>query len=193
MKTRKNADHPVAIPTTFKGIEFKSRLEAQTAFLFETFGIPWQYEPKSLMLPNGICYTPDFWLGRQRTFFECRGYENETSEKQIECFGESVQAEGGYTITPPGILVQTFIVLYGTGDTRVYQRWQEYCENGILLSWCCLCKHWYLGGFDQGACLPCCTNQNASQIVLALTASKGKLFLNGKPSEAWKDGAFTNN
>jgi len=32
MKTEKSADHPVAIPTTFNGIEFKSRLEAQTAF-----------------------------------------------------------------------------------------------------------------------------------------------------------------
>jgi hypothetical protein len=46
-----------AIPTTYKGIEFRSRLEAKWAFVFDEIGWPWEYEPIDL---NG--YIPDFIL-----------------------------------------------------------------------------------------------------------------------------------
>ena len=46
-----------AIPTTYKGIEFRSRLEAKWAFVFDQIGWPWEYDPLDL---NG--YIPDFIL-----------------------------------------------------------------------------------------------------------------------------------
>lgn len=45
------------IPTRYKGITFRSRLEARWAVLFDSFGWPWEYEPLDL---DG--YVPDFVL-----------------------------------------------------------------------------------------------------------------------------------
>lgn len=45
------------IPTTYKGIEYRSRLEAKWAYFFDMLGWPYQYEPYEL---DG--YIPDFAL-----------------------------------------------------------------------------------------------------------------------------------
>lgn len=46
-----------AIPTVYGGIQFRSRLEARYACLFDKYGIPFEYEP--LDLKN---YIPDFLI-----------------------------------------------------------------------------------------------------------------------------------
>lgn len=46
-----------AIPTKYKGVQFRSRLEATWAAYFDLLGIPWEYEPFDL--PGWI---PDFRL-----------------------------------------------------------------------------------------------------------------------------------
>lgn len=63
-----------AIPTTYKGITFRSRLEARWAIYFETLGLEWHYEFEGYQL--GDCwYVPDFWLpkvGWKGTFVEVK-------------------------------------------------------------------------------------------------------------------------
>lgn len=44
-----------AIPTTYRGVQFRSRLEAKWASFFDHLGIHWEYEPLDL---NG--WIPDF-------------------------------------------------------------------------------------------------------------------------------------
>ena len=46
-----------AIPTLYKDVQFRSRLEAKWAAFFDLLGWPWDYEPFDL---NG--YIPDFIL-----------------------------------------------------------------------------------------------------------------------------------
>lgn len=46
-----------AIPTTYAGVRFRSRLEARWAAFFDQLGWPWQYEPLDL-----AGYIPDFVL-----------------------------------------------------------------------------------------------------------------------------------
>jgi len=46
-----------ARPTAYSGINFRSRLEAQWAHLFDQIGMPWEYEPK---VEKG--WIPDFCL-----------------------------------------------------------------------------------------------------------------------------------
>ena len=43
----------------YNGTEFKSRLEARTAYYFDLLGIRWQYEPEGFALHSGN-YLPDF-------------------------------------------------------------------------------------------------------------------------------------
>jgi hypothetical protein len=49
--------HPAGIQTLYRGRNFRSRLEAKWAWLFDRFRWPWEYEPLDL---NG--YIPDFVL-----------------------------------------------------------------------------------------------------------------------------------
>lgn len=63
-----------AIPTVYRGIQLRSRLEANVAFFLDELGLAWEYEPISFMLDDGTHYRPDFWIPEQRLWVECRGY-----------------------------------------------------------------------------------------------------------------------
>ena len=57
-----------AIPTIYKGVTFRSRLEARWAAYFDERSEPWEFEPEGYELPSGR-YLPDFWLPK----FQLRG------------------------------------------------------------------------------------------------------------------------
>jgi hypothetical protein len=48
-----------ALPSTYAGIKFRSRLEARWAYYFDLIGLPWKYEPEGYALSAGN-YLPDF-------------------------------------------------------------------------------------------------------------------------------------
>lgn len=50
-----------AIETVYRGVRFRSRLEARWAVIFDRAGILWDYEKEGYNLPSGP-YLPDFWL-----------------------------------------------------------------------------------------------------------------------------------
>lgn len=54
-----------AIPTTFNGIIYRSRLEARYAVFFQKLGIPYEYEPEGFYVPTKCgnkAYLPDFLI-----------------------------------------------------------------------------------------------------------------------------------
>lgn len=53
--------HP-ALPTSYAGVTFRSRLEARWAIVFDRLGIRWEYEHEGFEGAYGECYLPDFWL-----------------------------------------------------------------------------------------------------------------------------------
>jgi hypothetical protein len=57
-----------ARPTTYNGIEMRSRLEARVAAWLDDVGIPWEYEPRAFASAQGQ-YLPDFQLGGLRDPF----------------------------------------------------------------------------------------------------------------------------
>jgi hypothetical protein len=50
-----------AIETTYRGVKFRSKLEAQWSFVFDLMGIEWHYEPQAFHTSHGP-YLPDFFL-----------------------------------------------------------------------------------------------------------------------------------
>ena len=62
-----------SIRTTYKGIQFRSRLESNIAYFLDKLDIKWQYEPKSFLLSNGNHYMPDFYLPELKTWVEAKG------------------------------------------------------------------------------------------------------------------------
>jgi hypothetical protein len=59
-------------PTVYRGIQFRSRIEARWAVIFDFFGIQWEFEPEHYSLPVGN-YLPDFWLVGQDCWIEIKG------------------------------------------------------------------------------------------------------------------------
>jgi hypothetical protein len=82
-----------AIPTTYKGTQFKSRMEADVAFVLDAMGMEWVYEPESFLLDDGTHYMPDFWIEQQRLWVEVRGYESEKGVRQIRQFSQFLLSE----------------------------------------------------------------------------------------------------
>jgi hypothetical protein len=62
-----------SIPTSYRGVSFRSRLEATWAYNLDAWGISWSYEPEGFTLPSGARYLPDFWLPDIRTWLEVKG------------------------------------------------------------------------------------------------------------------------
>lgn len=50
------------IPTKYKDVLFRSRLEARWSVFFEKAGLKWEYEKQGFVLDDGVPYLPDFWL-----------------------------------------------------------------------------------------------------------------------------------
>lgn len=60
------------IQTKYKGYMFRSRLEARWAVFFDEMGIEYEYEPEGFVLGDSICYLPDFYLPKCRTYVEVK-------------------------------------------------------------------------------------------------------------------------
>lgn len=73
-----------AVPTTYDGIEFRSRLESEWAKTLDLNGIFWTYEPVEITLPSGTTYIPDFWLPDLGTWIEVKGPGIPRVEKAYE-------------------------------------------------------------------------------------------------------------
>jgi hypothetical protein len=61
-----------AIPTQYKGYQFRSRLEAKWAVFFDSAGIEWQYEKEGYQ-KNGAKYLPDFYFPHYKLWVEVKG------------------------------------------------------------------------------------------------------------------------
>ncbi len=75
-----------AIKTTYRSIEYKSRLEARTALFFHCLGLNFEYEPKYFEIEKDFWYVPDFYLRDLEMWIEIKGpdmYE----EAQIKAEG----------------------------------------------------------------------------------------------------------
>jgi hypothetical protein len=92
-----------AIPTMYKGVQMKSRLEADVAFLLDQMGCEWEYEPQSFLLNDGTHYLPDFRVGRLWLWVEARGYVTEKGQRQIREFRRHLGTKESYlAITSTG-------------------------------------------------------------------------------------------
>ena len=59
--------------TEYRGVRYRSKLEAKTAQTLDNFGIGYKYEPEGYQLSNGLWYKPDFLLPDADEFIECKG------------------------------------------------------------------------------------------------------------------------
>lgn len=63
-----------SIPTKYKGIQMRSKLETDWAKLFDKMGLPWEYEKAAYVLDSG-CYLPDFWFPTLQMWGEVKPFK----------------------------------------------------------------------------------------------------------------------
>lgn len=77
-------DPPIvrALPTLYKGYQFRSRLEARWAVFFDEMGLRWDYEVEGYDLGGGLHYLPDFYFPQIGMFGEVKPNDR---EDRAEC------------------------------------------------------------------------------------------------------------
>lgn len=76
-----------AIETTYKGVRFRSRLEARWAVFFDAMRWAWEYEPEGYT-DGRIHYAPDFWIPTLDQFWEVKPSVDATSDS---VFGKAIE------------------------------------------------------------------------------------------------------
>lgn len=72
-----------SIPTTYRGVLFRSRLEVKWARVLTNAGHRWVYEKDKFVLPSG-CYIPDFWLPDLNMWAEVKPEElNDLAKRKL--------------------------------------------------------------------------------------------------------------
>lgn len=71
-----------AIRTKYKGIRFRSRLEARWAVYFDVLDLKWEYEKEGYALNNQYYYLPDFWLPEVKMWAEVKPEKFTEIEKE---------------------------------------------------------------------------------------------------------------
>lgn len=110
------------VPTTYRGVRFRSRLEARYAAFFDELALPWRYEPIDL---EG--YIPDYLLDLEQgpILFEVKGsLEDEAIAKakieQSGWTGEAIVASGDLTSSRIGTLLESGTDGFEWGDADLF-------------------------------------------------------------------------
>ena len=130
-----------AIPTKYKGINFRSRLEARWAVFFDSMGdsdsmgIRWEYEKEGYQLRSGW-YLPDFWLPEMQLWIEVK------PEGGVCEHAESLRDQIGFPVLVTSGLPDNPMVLYchddsdGSAGTSEFKTcgWMWYGKTVIVVS-----------------------------------------------------------
>lgn len=109
-----------AIPTTYHGIEFRSKLEAKYAQAFDKLGIVWEYESHGFRFDDGTCYCPDFYMPEIDTYFEVKGVMDDASYNKICLLAKEVFERGA-----------RIVVGYSDGSIEMSENSRELSHIGI--------------------------------------------------------------
>lgn len=107
-----NATGP--LETTYKGIRFRSRLEARWAVVFDALRIVWQYESQGFLLQNGQGYLPDFYLPDSGTWVEVKGSDHGVDWALVDAaVGGSLPLPGAFDSAQSKVLPGVGLLLLG--------------------------------------------------------------------------------
>lgn len=164
------------IESVYRGITFRSRMEAQSACLLDHIGMSWQYEPISFVLPSGIGYTPDFVVtlhNGDRICIESRGYCSDSSIRQIGEFGRHFRSFG-------------FLSYVAIGPYWCNVWLSDGTEGGALISQCDECGNVQ---FCRSAHPYCMFGCEGTLTGVHISIESGKISINGRPPGAWTEDA----
>ncbi len=120
-----------SIPTTYKGILFRSKLEASWAKFFDSIDMNWTSEPEGYEFPDGTRYLPDFWLPDCKTFFEVKGPLNEKDMIKMRKLAEG-SVNQGIMVAIGGSLIPDALGLIYPIPYKCGNEWEMEDSQGII-------------------------------------------------------------
>lgn len=143
------------IPMTFRGVRFRSTLEADWAATLESWDIHWLYEPEAVRVAQGPDYLPDFWLPSLHVWAEVKGPLDDRIHKPRELQRALEEDhEGEWDFTCPFVV----ILRPSSNGTAVWEGALEKQDPVLVL--CPNCQHF--GFMDYAAAWRCrryCKNE----------------------------------
>lgn len=144
-----------AIPTEYKGISFRSKLEASYAKTLDELHITWVYEHNGYDI-GGVRYLPDFWLPDIGTFLEVKGSVIPGAEKARE-LAVTLDPEEEAWWSPK------FLVVIGNelGELRLAAD-----DRPASLALCERCKrYWFMPEMGSYSCRNCGIHEGDHHIL----------------------------
>lgn len=141
----------LSLPTTYAGVRFRSRLEADWARAFDEHAIRWTYEPEGWAFGPDLCYLPDFYLDELRTIVEVKGVLDDRSERKIRALEHEA--------TLNDVLVVLAEAPAGRRWTRIARDFGRDYQDGF--DRCPVCAKAQFFGF--GGCRACVTNTDPTR------------------------------
>lgn len=107
-----------ALPTEFRGVRFRSRMEARWAVFLQSLGVPWEYEPEGFDLGEGVWYLPDFWLPRERIWIEVKPTPDlaPEDERKLRAFARLATEAPEAVWSPRQVILLVGNPIAGEGD-----------------------------------------------------------------------------
>ena len=147
-----------SIPTTYRGVRMRSRLEAEVAYLLDAMRCEWEYEPQSFLIPEtGDHYLPDFRVGRLFLWVEARGYVTGKGERQISGFRSVLGLDESYLVVHANGTELTEPELFPDGvdhETR----------SGVGVATCMDCWRGFFYPQDAGWACRWCESESVAQL-----------------------------
>lgn len=162
-----------AIRTKYKGILFRSKLEAQWAKFFDFLEIPWIYEPEGFKFEDRTMYLPDFFLPDSKQWFEVKGIMNDIDKHKIEMLCK----ESGHDV----------VVGYANGNFEMCDiRMADWPNETPSLTWyskeetyinrCTVCKkHSFMNCIGSYVC-QCCDSYDGDHYISWIMSGDGSKY-----------------
>lgn len=148
-------ENTYSIPTVYKGIQMRSKLETKVALFLDSLKIKWEYEPKVFLLSNGIYYKPDFYLPEHKQWIEVKGLIGDNNHEISKVFVEDTQKDL--------ILISSvdvwFYEPFGNGNTEAFK------QDGLQIGLCSNChSYFFTGRYGIYTCRKCMTHEGDHDI-----------------------------
>lgn len=123
--------------TIYKGVKFRTKLEARWAVFFDDCNAKWTYRPKTFDLGNGDYFTPEFLLenvhgrGGDSLYVVVRTSISKEEERIIDKFNkkDEVHKEYGYRLIKNKVLFVSNLPPIDLSDSRYYTQFGNSYEG----------------------------------------------------------------
>ena len=154
-------DNLIGIPTIYKGIQMRSKLESKVAMFLDALKISWEYEPKKFLLSDGTPYIPDFYLTELKIWIEVKGLILKHNKQISRKFCE----ENKQTL----ILISDHENIW-FGDW-MHEGREFFEDENIMLGKCSHCKsYFFCSNIGDWTCRKCWNHEGDHDLISSINS-----------------------